>query len=71
MRTAILPMLLDPATDARQCEEREVWLADPGAFPPCFAREVWGCPGGERRFRSCAAGEGQIEFERPSEVESC
>ena len=70
MRTAILPILLDPATEARQCEEREAWLADAEAFPPRLAREVWGCRGGER-FRGCAGGEGQIGFERPSEVGSC
>jgi hypothetical protein len=71
MRTAILPMLLDLATDARQCGEREAWLADPEALPPSRAREVWGCPGCVRRFRNCAGGEREIGFGRLLEVESC
>ena len=71
MRTAILPILLDPATEARQCEEREAWLANPDASRLFRAREVWGCPCCVWRCPSRAAAERQSEFERRLEVESC
>ena len=71
MFTAILPMLLDPVTDAGQFDGREARPANPDAFPFCLAWELWGCRGCVRRFWSCAAGEGRSEFERLLEVESC